>query len=109
MNRSADVLEGVRHLGIDAVIGVGSDGSFTILRRLGINLVGIPKRVTISRCRTGVLSRYRSPQRSNGRSRWIPAAHGWTLRVGSASACAMPDVRQFRRLMYINALASESE
>lgn len=49
MNRSAEVIEGVRQLGIDALIGVGGDGSFRILRRLaqegGINLVGIPKTI----------------------------------------------------------------
>ena len=48
-NRAAEVIEGVRQLGIDALIGVGGDGSFAILRRLaqegGINLVGIPKTI----------------------------------------------------------------
>ncbi len=49
MNRSQEVIDGTRQLGIDALIGVGGDGSFTILRRLaqegGINLVGIPKTI----------------------------------------------------------------
>jgi ATP-dependent phosphofructokinase / diphosphate-dependent phosphofructokinase len=48
-DRSAEVIAGVRELGIDALIGVGGDGSFAILRRLaqqgGFNLVGIPKTI----------------------------------------------------------------
>src|SRR6185312_1693827 len=48
-DRSAEVIAGVRELGLDAVIGIGGDGSFAILRRLaqqgGINLVGIPKTI----------------------------------------------------------------
>lgn len=49
INRSAEVIEGVHELELDALIGIGGDGSFTILRRLaqqgGINLVGIPKTI----------------------------------------------------------------
>jgi ATP-dependent phosphofructokinase / diphosphate-dependent phosphofructokinase len=48
-DRSEEVIEGVRQLGIDALIGVGGDGSFAILRRLaqqgGIDFVGIPKTI----------------------------------------------------------------
>jgi 6-phosphofructokinase 1 len=48
-DRSPELIEGVRKLGIDAIIGVGGDGSFAILRRLaqqgGLNLVGIPKTI----------------------------------------------------------------
>jgi phosphofructokinase-like protein len=48
-NRSQEVIDGLRELGVDALIGVGGDGSFGILRRLaqqgGINLVGIPKTI----------------------------------------------------------------
>ena len=48
-DRSAEVIAGVRELGLDALVGVGGDGSFAILRRLaqqgGINLVGIPKTI----------------------------------------------------------------
>jgi ATP-dependent phosphofructokinase / diphosphate-dependent phosphofructokinase len=48
-DRSAEVIAGARALGLDAVIGVGGDGSFAILRRLarqgGLNLVGIPKTI----------------------------------------------------------------
>lgn len=48
-DRSNEVIEGVRLLGLDALIGVGGDGSFAILRKLaqqgGINLVGIPKTI----------------------------------------------------------------
>lgn len=48
-DRSRNVLEGYRMLGLDALIGVGGDGSLAILRRLamlgGWNLVGIPKTI----------------------------------------------------------------
>ena len=48
-DRSGEVAAGVRKLGLDAVIGIGGDGSFAILRRLaqqgGFNLVGIPKTI----------------------------------------------------------------
>src|SRR5258708_24502680 len=47
IDRSAEVVEGYRLLGLDALIGIGGDGSFAILRRLAslrrINLVGVPK------------------------------------------------------------------
>ncbi len=49
VDRSAEVIEGYRALRLDALIGIGGDGSFAILRRLakqgGINLVGIPKTI----------------------------------------------------------------
>jgi 6-phosphofructokinase 1 len=49
VDRSSEVIDGVRELGLDALIGVGGDGSFAILRKLaqqgGINLVGIPKTI----------------------------------------------------------------
>ncbi|PIW27800.1 MAG: 6-phosphofructokinase [Rhodospirillales bacterium CG15_BIG_FIL_POST_REV_8_21_14_020_66_15] len=48
-DRSAEVLEGIRGLDIDALIGIGGDGSMRILRRLadqgGIPFVGIPKTI----------------------------------------------------------------
>ncbi|MGO8918908.1 MAG: ATP-dependent 6-phosphofructokinase [Stellaceae bacterium] len=48
-DRSEEVIAGLRELDIDTLIGVGGDGSFTILRRLaqqgGIKLVGIPKTI----------------------------------------------------------------
>lgn len=48
-DRSGEVIEGARLLGIDALIGVGGDGSFAILRKLaqqgGIPMVGIPKTI----------------------------------------------------------------
>jgi ATP-dependent phosphofructokinase / diphosphate-dependent phosphofructokinase len=48
-DRSDEVIAGLRELGIDALIGIGGDGSFAILRRLaqqgGLNLVGIPKTI----------------------------------------------------------------
>ncbi len=48
-DRSAEVIAGLKELGLDALIGIGGDGSFAILRRLaqqgGINLVGIPKTI----------------------------------------------------------------
>jgi 6-phosphofructokinase 1 len=49
LDRSAEVIEGVRQLALDALIGIGGDGSLRILRELarrgGINLVGIPKTI----------------------------------------------------------------
>jgi phosphofructokinase-like protein len=48
-DRSEEVIAGYRELGLDALIGIGGDGSFAILRRLaqqgGLNLVGIPKTI----------------------------------------------------------------
>jgi 6-phosphofructokinase 1 len=48
-DRSAEVIEGVRLLGLDALIGIGGDGSLAILRHLaqqgGIPFVGIPKTI----------------------------------------------------------------
>ncbi|HEV7369345.1 ATP-dependent 6-phosphofructokinase [Arenibaculum sp.] len=48
-DRSVEIIGGYRELGLDALIGIGGDGSFAILRRLaaqgGINLVGIPKTI----------------------------------------------------------------
>lgn len=48
-DRSDEAIEGYRMLGADALIGVGGDGSFSILRRLaqqgGIPLIGIPKTI----------------------------------------------------------------
>ena len=49
LDRSGEVIEGYRQLGLDALIGIGGDGSFAILRRLaqqgGIRLVGVPKTI----------------------------------------------------------------
>ena len=49
VDRSAELIDGIRQLGIYALIGVGGDGSFKILRRLaqegGFRLVGIPKTI----------------------------------------------------------------
>jgi ATP-dependent phosphofructokinase / diphosphate-dependent phosphofructokinase len=49
VNRAAEVIEGYRQLGLDALIGIGGDGSQAILRRLaqegGIDLVTIPKTI----------------------------------------------------------------
>jgi 6-phosphofructokinase 1 len=48
-DRSAEIIAGVRQLGLDAVIGIGGDGSFAILRRLAqqgrFPLVGVPKTI----------------------------------------------------------------
>lgn len=48
-DRSAEVIEGFRMLGLDALIAVGGDGSFRILRRLatqgGFPLIGVPKTI----------------------------------------------------------------
>ena len=49
VDRSAEVTEGVRQLGLEAIIGIGGDGSLRILRELarrgGFNLVAIPKTI----------------------------------------------------------------
>ncbi|MGF1610739.1 MAG: ATP-dependent 6-phosphofructokinase [Kiloniellales bacterium] len=49
IDRSEEVIEGYRSLGLDALIGIGGDGSLSILRRLaqqgGIDLIGIPKTI----------------------------------------------------------------
>ena len=48
-DRSGEVIEAVRLIGLEALIGIGGDGSFAILRRLaqqgGIPFVGIPKTI----------------------------------------------------------------
>lgn len=49
IDRSGDIVEGYRSLGLDALIGVGGDGSLAILNRLAAigdwNFVGIPKTI----------------------------------------------------------------
>jgi len=49
VNRAGEVIEGYRELGLDALIGIGGDGSQAILRRLaqqgGIPLITIPKTI----------------------------------------------------------------
>ncbi len=46
---SGKIIDGFKALNIDAVIGIGGDGSFAILKKLtdqgGINMVGIPKTI----------------------------------------------------------------
>ena len=48
-DRSNEIIEGYHQLGLDALIGIGGDGSLAILRKLAqqgnINLVGIPKTI----------------------------------------------------------------
>src|SRR4051795_11648840 len=48
-DRSAEVADGLRELGVEALIAVGGDGSLDIMRRIaqqgGVNLVGIPKTI----------------------------------------------------------------
>ena len=48
-DRSEECIEGIKLLGLDALIGIGGDGSLEILRRLaeqgGINLVWVPKTI----------------------------------------------------------------
>jgi ATP-dependent phosphofructokinase / diphosphate-dependent phosphofructokinase len=48
-DRSDEIVGGYRELGLDALIGIGGDGSFAILHRLaekgGFNLIGIPKTI----------------------------------------------------------------
>lgn len=49
IDRTEEIIEGYRQLALDALIGIGGDGSLAILRRIaqqgGINLVGIPKTI----------------------------------------------------------------
>jgi 6-phosphofructokinase 1 len=49
VDRSAEIVDGYRELGLDALIGVGGDGSLAILRRLaqqgGWKLIGVPKTI----------------------------------------------------------------
>ncbi|HEY0183355.1 MAG TPA: ATP-dependent 6-phosphofructokinase [Rhodopila sp.] len=49
LDRSEEVIDGAHLLGLDALIGIGGDGSMAILRRLaqqgGISFVGIPKTI----------------------------------------------------------------
>ena len=46
---SGDILRGIKSLGLDAIIGIGGDGSFAILKQLaergGFNMVGVPKTI----------------------------------------------------------------
>ncbi|HEY9615774.1 MAG TPA: ATP-dependent 6-phosphofructokinase [Microcoleaceae cyanobacterium] len=48
-DRSDEIIEGYHLLGLDALIGIGGDGSLAILRRIAqqgkLNLVGIPKTI----------------------------------------------------------------
>ena len=48
-DRSHEIIDNYHKLGLDALIGIGGDGSLAILRKLaqqgGINLVGIPKTI----------------------------------------------------------------
>ncbi len=48
-DRSQEIIDGVKELGLDGVIGIGGDGSLAILRKLaqqgGFGLVGIPKTI----------------------------------------------------------------
>ncbi|WP_191061205.1 ATP-dependent 6-phosphofructokinase [Geminicoccus harenae] len=49
IDRSAEIIQGYHELGLDALIGIGGDGSLAILRKLalagGWNLVGVPKTI----------------------------------------------------------------
>lgn len=49
LDRSDEIIEGYHLLGMDALIGIGGDGSLAILRKLAqqgnLNLVGIPKTI----------------------------------------------------------------
>jgi len=48
-DRSEEIISGYHELGLDALIGIGGDGSLAILRKLaqqgGMNFVGIPKTI----------------------------------------------------------------
>ncbi len=49
LDRSGEIADGIKKLGIEAVIGIGGDGSFAILRKLaqvgGFKMVGVPKTI----------------------------------------------------------------
>ena len=49
VDQSPQIIEGIKELGLDAVIGIGGDGSMEILNRImkkgGINFIGIPKTI----------------------------------------------------------------
>lgn len=49
LDRSEEIIEGYNLLGLNALIGIGGDGSLAILRRIAqqgnINLIGIPKTI----------------------------------------------------------------
>jgi 6-phosphofructokinase 1 len=62
-DRSAEVLENIRWLGIDALVCIGGDGSLAIadrLHQLGVPIVGIPKTVENDLAGTGVTFGYAS-------------------------------------------------
>jgi phosphofructokinase-like protein len=48
-DRSGEIVDGFKKLGISAVIGIGGDGSFAILKKIanqgGLKMVGIPKTI----------------------------------------------------------------
>lgn len=48
-DRSGEIIDGLKALGIDALIGIGGDGSFEIHSRIaeqgGLNFIGIPKTI----------------------------------------------------------------
>ncbi len=48
-DRSAELIDAIKGLGIEGIIGIGGDGSFDILNRLatqgGLSMVGIPKTI----------------------------------------------------------------
>ncbi len=72
-DRSAEVIEGYRLLGLDALIGIGGDGSLAILKRLadqgGLKLVAIPKPSTTTS--------HAPRSRSAIPRRWIPRPRPW--------------------------------
>jgi ATP-dependent phosphofructokinase / diphosphate-dependent phosphofructokinase len=49
IDRSQEIIDGYHNLGLDALIGIGGDGSLAILRKLAqqgnMNLIGIPKTI----------------------------------------------------------------
>lgn len=55
-DRSGELIDALKKLGIEALIGIGGDGSFAILSKLaaqgGINFIGIPKTIDNDVCMT---------------------------------------------------------
>jgi ATP-dependent phosphofructokinase / diphosphate-dependent phosphofructokinase len=83
LDRSQEIIEGYRLLGLDAMIGIGGDGSMAILRKLaqqgGLNLVTIPKTidndVDITECSIGFDTAVNTATEALDRLHFTAASH----------------------------------
>lgn len=116
-DRSDEIIEGYRELGLDALIAIGGDGSLAIMRRLaqqgGINLVGVPKTIdndlggteitfgfdTAIRTATEALEKLRTTAESHHRAMVLEVMGrnaGWIALVtgiaGGADAILIPEI-----------------